>query len=123
MQQLMVEAGYTPTSARAHAGRAQKGLGFIELLEKNGCSNKIIANRLKDGLNARVDGKKDLMMRHRYVETVMKAKRLINDDTADVVSSLTELAEQFKGFDFEVLFAIKSRFASAVETSNDNRDS
>jgi predicted transcriptional regulator len=116
MQELMLESGYTPATARAHAKQIQKGLGFIEILDKAGISNRVIANRLKAGINAKNDERKpDFMMRHRYLETVLQAKGLLRESTPDISgSSLQDLMSGLNAMDLTVLIQYRQRLDDNV---------
>jgi hypothetical protein len=110
--QLMEQAGYSPATARTKQRIIQQGIGFVELLEQAGCSNKVIAARLKAGINAMNGKKADLMMRHRYLETTMKAKGLLVSVDSDPISGLADFIEGLKGFKLSVLIAIKQELST-----------
>lgn len=107
--ELMVESGYSPSVARGMQKRIQQGIGFVEILNQAGLTDKFIAKRLREGVNAKNGKKPDLMMRHRYVETAMKAKHLLNEDNSNPISGLSDFIETLKGFNLDVLVAIKAR--------------
>lgn len=110
LNQLMVESGYTPNTARAHAKEIVKGIAFVDLLEKGGCSNKNIEKVLSAGLKAKTGRKPDHYCRKGYAELVMRAKGLLKDSTPnDPLSGISSFLESIKGLNLDVLIAIKQR--------------
>jgi hypothetical protein len=109
MKDMMINAGYSERTAWGSGQRTIHSMGFVQLLDEMGCSDKRIAKALKAGLEAKNGRKADLLMRHRYLETIMKAKNLISATDNNPMSGLSEFIEGLKGFQVDVLIAIKQR--------------
>jgi len=115
--QLMKEAGYSAQTARTHQKQIQQGLGFIEVLEAAGATNKFIAKGLISGAKAMNGKRADHAVRHRFFETIMKAKRILGDNEGTGLGLIAEYLESLKGFDVQMLLSIKSRIAKVDNVS------
>lgn len=71
----MLEAGYTPASAKNPKNLTQTKY-FIDIMEKHGVTDDKIAKVLDEGLGAVKNGEADYSTRHKYMETALKVKKL-----------------------------------------------
>ncbi len=92
VSQAMINAGYSPRTARAPS-KVTKSKGFRELLDQMGVSDEKLAKVLNEGLEATkvvvmgkeskeafVDIQPDHPTRHKFLETGLKLKGYAKDD-------------------------------------------
>lgn len=116
--ELMKEAGYSDQTSRTQQKTIQKGLGFVELLDLAGATNKRLAVVLNDGLNALNDKRrKDYMTRKHYAELIMKSRGLIKDNSNNELGSLSNFIENMKDFNLDILISMKQRIAPSESTN------
>lgn len=92
----MRKAGYSDASVK-NSHRLTRQKGFIEVLERAGVTEDKLAEVLSGGLDAKTEkGKADHAVRHRYLETGLKARRLItNDNNQQQVNPIAVILAKF----------------------------
>lgn len=74
----MREAGYTEASAKNPKNLTETRY-FLDIMEKHGVTDEKIAKVMSEGLEAKHKGEVDHGMRHKYLETALKVKKLTED--------------------------------------------
>lgn len=75
-KKAMIDAGYSPNTAKAKAGETLAKVGFPELLDKMGITDERLSQVIEEGLRAKKDNSNipDQPTRHKFLETSLKLK-------------------------------------------------
>jgi hypothetical protein len=84
VSKAMTKAGYKPAYAK-NPQQLTRTKSFIDILEKAGVSDKKLAQRLNEGLDATNKDGKDFNIIHKYIETNLRLKGHSKDTPPNTV--------------------------------------
>lgn len=111
---LMREVGYSKHTAN-HPDRIIKTNNFIELLERNGVTDKRISNAVRGALLAMNGKKADHSIRLKAADMACRLKGHLKDSDNGGMDSIGALVSSLKEVDVQVLLIMKNKIHAQSE--------